>query len=173
MPISFADSPFESNICLDPTVGSETAENALAMSFLGIGIAVPLAAVSGATETPNNGFSGHSFDIANLKRQELIQAGSKLKQDWLDQDHWKALAAARGYRLPHWYLPLSPKGIERVLRDLGLNQKHFREHFGQISYKQFVLMNPKLPLWAFAGQCLEGISSALFAEDSLVAFVED
>jgi len=155
MSISFANSPFESNICLDPTVGSETAENALKMSCLGVGIGEALSAVSGATKTPNNSFSGHSFDTANLKRQELIHAGRDLKQDWLDQDHWKTLAASRSYRLPHWYLPLSAKGIEKVLRDLGLNQRHFREHFGQISYRKFASMNPTIPLWAFAGQCLE------------------
>jgi hypothetical protein len=155
---SSANSPFESNICPDPTAGSGTTENALKMSRLGVGMGEPLSAVCSATEQPNNSFSGHSFDTANLKRQELIYAGSELKQDWLHQDHWKMLAASRSYRLPHWYLPLSPKGIEKVLRDLGLNQRHFRECFGRISYKQFASMNPKMPLWAFAGQCLEQIS---------------
>lgn len=152
---SFVDRPFESNICLDLSVSSEEAEKAFKMPCLGVGIDEALKAVSGATETPNNSLCGHSLDTANFHRRGLIQAGNDLKQDWLDQRHWKSLAADSGYRLPHWYLPLSPKAIERVLRDLGLNQEHFRQYFGRVSYQRFASMNPKMPLWAFAGQCLE------------------
>jgi hypothetical protein len=70
------------------------------------------------------------------------------------------LAAKSQYRLPHWYIPLSAGGIEKVLRDLGLGSKFFREVFGdKETYKRFVKRNPHMPLWAFAGQCLEAFSS--------------
>jgi hypothetical protein len=140
-------------------VTSENSKNALKMACLGVGIGEASSAVSSLVEAPNRGFSGHSLEAANTKRQELIEAGSYLKQDWLDQDHWRDLAAARGYRLPHWYLPLSSSGIESVLRDLGQGKKWFIESFGDLTYKQFASMNPKMPLWAFAGQCLEQVSS--------------
>jgi hypothetical protein len=151
----------------------ENSKNGLKMSALGVGIDEHSPAVFSLPEAPNKGFSGHSLEAANTRRQELIEAGSSLKQDWLDQDHWRGLAAVHGYRLPHWYLPLSSSGIEGVLRDLGLGKKWFINYFGDLSYKQFASMNPKMPLWAFAGQCLEGISSSLFTEDSLVVLVED
>jgi len=34
-------------------------------------------------------------------RQRAITAGNQLKQDWLDAEHWRALAKKRNYRLPH------------------------------------------------------------------------
>jgi hypothetical protein len=138
--------------------GSENSKNALKMSCLGVGIGEPSSAVSSLPEAPNRGFSSHSLEAANIKRQELIEASSHLKQNWLDQDHWRNLAAARGYRLPHWYLPLTSSGIESVLRDLGLGKKWFIESFGHLTYKQFASMNLKMPLWAFAGHCLEAVS---------------
>ena len=90
-------------------------------------------------------------------RQRAIAAGNQLKQDWLDAEHWRALAKARNYRLPHWYLPLTATGMEEVLHDLNLDRDFFREHFGPDlkSYQSFVDMNPNAPLWAFAGWVLE------------------
>jgi hypothetical protein len=83
--------------------GSENSKNALKMSCLGVGIGEGSSAVSSLPKAPNRGFSSHSLEAANTKRQELIKAGACLKQNWLDQDHWRDLAAARGYRLPHWF----------------------------------------------------------------------
>ena len=37
----------------------------------------------------------------------------------------------RQYRLPHWYIPLSAGGIEKVLRDLGSNSELFMGVFGK------------------------------------------
>lgn len=120
-------------------------------------IGEPSTAVSTPTEALNSLDLEHSLAKARQAREALIGLGSDLKQDWLDAEHWRALAAQRQYRLPHWYLPLSASGIERVLRDLGLDRDFYREAFGLKSYRQFVDRNPNMPLWVFAGTCLEGI----------------
>jgi len=123
---------------------------------VGLGIGEPASAVFRPPEALNRPVSGDSLTKARQIKEKLIEQGSGLKQDWLDADHWRALAAQRQYRLPHWYLPLSAGGIEKVLRDFGLGCKFFREVFGKHeTYKKFVARNPQMPLWAFAGQCLE------------------
>jgi len=119
------------------------------------GIGKPSTAVSTPTEALNNPDSEHSLAKARRAREALIGLGRVLKQDWLDADHWRALAAQRQYRLPHRYLPLSAGGIERVLRDLGLDRDFYREAFGLKTYQQYVDRNPSTPLWVFAGICLE------------------
>ena len=88
-------------------------------------------------------------------RRKLIVDGLKLKQDWLDAEHWRALAKNRRYRLPHWYIPLSTSKMESVLHDLGLDIDFYREAFGLVSYRDFITRNPSTPLWVFAGLCLE------------------
>ena len=66
---------------------------------------------------PQHGIRGSEGHISgNLNkaiegRQRAIAAGNQLKQDWLDAEHWRALAKARNYRLPHWYLPLILQNI--------------------------------------------------------------
>ena len=120
-------------------------------------IGKPSTAVSTPTEALISPDLAHSLAEARRAREALIGLGSGLKQDWLDADHWRALAAKRQYRLPHWYLPLSDGGIESVLRDLGLDRDFYRVAFGLKSYRQFVDRNPNMPLWVFAGTCLEGI----------------
>ncbi len=118
-------------------------------------IGEPSTAVSTPTEALNNLDLEHSLAEARQAREALIGLGNSLKQDWLDADHWRALAAQRQYRLPHWYLPLSAGGIERVLRDLGLDRDFYREAFGLKTYQQYVDRNLSTPLWVFAGICLE------------------
>lgn len=126
---------------------------------VGLGIGEAPSAVFRPPEALNRPVSEDSLAKARQAKQRLIEQGSGLKQDWLDADHWRALAAQRQYRLPHWYIPLSAGGIERVLRHLGLNSKFFREVFGEDeTYKRFVGRNPTMPLWAFAGICLESTS---------------
>ena len=118
-------------------------------------IGKPSTAVSTPTEALISPDLAHSLAEARRAREALIGLGSGLKQDWLDADHWRALAAQRQYRLPHWYLPLSAGGIERVLRDLGLDRDFYREAFGLKTYQQYVDRNLSTPLWVFAGICLE------------------
>ena len=113
-------------------------------AYLGIG--EPSAAVSEPTEALISPDLEHSLAEARQARQALIGLGSGLKQDWLDTDHWRALAAQRQYRLPHWYLPLSAGGIERVLRDLGVDRDFYRETFGLKTYLKLEYRNPNMPL---------------------------
>ena len=113
-------------------------------SYLGIG--KPSAAVSEPTEALISPDLEHSLAEARQAREALIGLGRGLKQDWLDADHWRALAAQRQYRLPHRYLPLSAGGIERVLRDLGLDRDFYREAFGLKTYLKLEYRNPNMPL---------------------------
>ena len=113
-------------------------------AYLGIG--KPSAAVSEPTEALISPDLEHSLAEARQAREALIVLGNGLKQDWLDADHWRALAAHRQYRLPHWYLPLSAGGIERVLRDLGLDRDFYREAFGLKTYLKLEYRNPNMPL---------------------------
>lgn len=123
---------------------------------VGLGIGEAPSAVFRPPEALNRPVSEDSLAKVRQAKQRLIEQGRSLKQDWLDADHWRSLAAQRQYRLPHWYIPLSAGGIERVLRDLGLNSKFFRAVFGKHeTYKRFVSRNPRMPLWAFAGIHLE------------------
>ena len=113
-------------------------------AYLGIG--EPSAAVSEPTEALIRPDLEHSLAEARQAREALIGLGRALKQDWLDADHWRALAAQRQYRLPHWYLPPSASGIERVLRDLGLDRDFYRETFGLKTYLKLEYRNPNMPL---------------------------
>ena len=110
------------------------------------GIGEPSAAVSEPTEALISSDLEHSLADARQAREALIGLGNSLKQDWLDADHWRALAAQRQYRLPHRYLPLSASGIERVLRDLGLDRDFYREAFGLKTYLKLEYRNPNMPL---------------------------
>lgn len=104
---------------------------------------------------PNDRGQRGSLDAANLAKRELINNGRALRQNWLDASNWRSLANQRGYRLPHWYLPLSATGIEKVLGALSLDRQFYRETFGLKTYQDYVDKNPTVPLWAFAGICLE------------------
>ena len=113
-------------------------------AYLGIG--KPSAAVSEPTEALISPDLEHSLAEARQAREALIGLGRGLKQDWFDADQWRALAAQRQYRLPHWYLPPSASGIERVLRDLGLDRDFYRETFGLKTYLKLEYRNPNMPL---------------------------
>jgi hypothetical protein len=50
---------------------------------------------------------------------------------------------------------MTPKGMEQVLRGLGLDRQSYRKAFGLKTYQDLVDHNPNTPLWVFAGWCLE------------------
>jgi hypothetical protein len=124
-------------------------------------IAEPTSTLLSDSHSAEPGIRGSHSPISALTsigveaRRRLIAEGLKLKQDWLDAEHWRALTKKRHYRLPHWYIPLSTSKMETVLHDLGLGVEFFREAFGLVSYKDFITRNPSTPLWVFAGLCLE------------------
>ena len=131
-------------------------------SFL---VADPTTALLIGSHPPQSGIKGQKTPISALTskgveaRRKLIVDGLKLKQDWLDAEHWRALAKKRHYRLPHWYIPLSPAKIEAVLHDLSLGIDFYRTAFGLVNYSDLIARNPLMPLWVFAGLCLELIDN--------------
>jgi hypothetical protein len=124
-------------------------------------IAEPTTTLLSDSLPPQTGFRGVHNPISALTskgveaRRRLIAEGLKLKQDWFDAEHWRALAKRRHYRLPHSYIPLSTSKMETVLHDLGLGIDFYREAFGLVSYRDFIARNQVVPLWVFAGLCLE------------------
>ena len=115
----------------------------------------PSAAVSRPTQPPITGLDRHRLDAANDSLDDLIAAGKGLRQQWADAEHWRQLARERGYRLPHWYQPMTPKGMEQVLRNLELDRQLYRDAFGLKTYQDLIDRNPNTPLWVFAGWALE------------------
>lgn len=113
------------------------------------------AAPSAPTEQPIRGPSRQGLEAANNTLHELMEAGKHLRQVWADSEHWKQLAKGRGYRLPHWYLPMTPRGMEQVLRSLGLDRQFYRDSFGLKTYQDLIDRNPRAPLCVFAGWALE------------------
>ena len=128
-------------------------------------IAEPTTALLIGSHPPKPGIEGSQAPISALTskgveaRRKLIVDGLKLKQDWLDAENWRTLAKKRRYRLPHWYIPLSPSKIEAVLHELGLGIDFYREAFGLVNYSDLIARNPLMPLWVFAGLCLELIDN--------------
>ena len=128
-------------------------------------IAEPTSTLLSDSNSAEPGIRGSHSPISALTskgveaRRKLIAEGLKLKQDWLDAEHWRALAKNRRYRLPHWYIPLSTSKMETVLHDLGLGIDFYRTAFGLVSYRDFITRNPSTPLWAFAGLFLELIDN--------------
>ena len=118
-------------------------------------ISNPSTAFSRPTERPIRGPSRQRLEAANNTLHGLMEAGKHLRQVWADSEHWKQLARERGYRLPHWYLPMTPRGMEQVLRSLGLDRQFYRDSFGLKAYQDLIDRNPRTPLWVFAGWCLE------------------
>jgi hypothetical protein len=112
-------------------------------------------AVSRPVQRPIRAINAYPLEAANDSIKDLIETGQHLKQGWADCEHWRELARRRGYRLPHWYLPMTPKGMEQVLRGLGLDRQSYRKAFGLKTYQDLVDHNPNTPLWVFAGWCLE------------------
>jgi len=89
-------------------------------------IAEPTTTLLSDSLPPQLGIRGPHSPISALTskgveaRRRLIAEGFKLKQDWFDAEHWRALAKKTHYRLPHWYIPLSTSKMEAVLHELGL-----------------------------------------------------
>lgn len=112
--------------------------------------------------------SPEQLHAARAKLEELRKRGKlELKQVWLDEPYWRELAKHRKYRMPAYHLPLTSYGIERVLRKLSLGRDFFQLHLGLVTYAEFVERNPTMPLWAFAGLCLELLDAGKSIRQSL------
>ncbi len=117
------------------------------------------------------GGSAGQLKAAREKLDRLREcAAQDLKQVWLDEPYWRRLARERQYRMPVYYLPTTKEGIEKVLRKLGQDKTFFREVFGLSTFSQLVDRNPRMPLWAFAGICLEHLEAQRRADLDIPVF---
>jgi hypothetical protein len=87
-----------------------------------------------------------------LRIRQMQSQTSDYKKDWLDADWWQSLAAAKGVRLPPWYVPATESKLKSWARRLG--KTPFSEHYG-CNPARLISLNPKTPLRAFVGQMLE------------------
>lgn len=78
-----------------------------------------------------------------------------LKRDFASAPHWLELARARNVRLPLWTTPCTTSGMRRWLRRAGLSVGWYRRWSGYRSLQEWIDANPRWPLRAFAGICLE------------------
>ena len=90
-------------------------------------------------------------------------ARENLKLDFADADHWRALAAAAGFRLPAWYVTSTGGKTQGFADRLGLTIHEVYAATGCRSYRSFVERNPTWPLFAHVGVLLE-IAAELAAE---------
>ena len=85
---------------------------------------------------------------AQAARIEKQKAGEHLKQDWLDESHWRVLASKYGIRLPASYLPNSDtKYLKRICTKLGIDIREYVDYCGCRNLKELVKMNPSYPAW--------------------------
>lgn len=78
-----------------------------------------------------------------------------LRLDFADAPYWRALASARGLRLPAWYVQGTAGRLKRYAEGTGLSIAQIADSTGCNSYRSFLLMNPTWPLFAQVGILLE------------------
>ena len=107
-----------------------------------------------ATLTPEQ--RQENLEKAKAAREAKKKAGENLKQDWLDENHWRSLASKYGTRLPLSYIPASDtKYIRRILKKLEIDPKEWLEVEGYKSLGDFGKQNPNTPAWVHVGLLLE------------------
>lgn len=93
---------------------------------------------------------------AIIGRSQKIAAGELLKQNWLDEPHWRRLASKFNVRLPLAYNSNSEvKYLKRIMKAVGCDYKDYLEACGYTNLKQFHKDNPLTPAFAECGQFLE------------------
>lgn len=76
-----------------------------------------------------------------------------LKLKWLDENYWLTLASAKKVRMPPSNEPCSLSRMRKYLKRTNVPLEKFGEHYTSIQY--FMENNPRVPLFAFVGMCLE------------------
>lgn len=93
---------------------------------------------------------------AAASREAKKEAGLHLKQDFLDESHWRDLASQVGFRLAAKHIPCSEtKYIKRLLKHLGKEPEWWKESNGFSKFNQFAVNNPDWPAYAAQGLILE------------------
>lgn len=97
-----------------------------------------------------------NLEKARKAREEKQKAGENLKQDWLDEPHWRALASKYSVRLPASYIPNKEvKYLKRVAAKLEIDIKEYLESCGCTTIKKLVGLNPDWPAYAEVSMMLE------------------
>lgn len=98
----------------------------------------------------------------NLEKAHLARAKKKeerannihnLRDDWLDEAHWRNLAGKYKVRLPNMYDLPSSALLTRILKKLNMKREQFNEHY--TSYSYFVKNNPDVSAFVLCGLLLE------------------
>lgn len=93
---------------------------------------------------------------AREAREAKKEANEHLRNDFLDEKHWRELASRAGFRLPATYVPSSEvKYIKRLLKHLGRDVEWWLERTGYRKLQEFSEMNPDWPMVACLGLILE------------------
>ena len=93
---------------------------------------------------------------ARLKMSEECKANEHLyKLSYMDSNYWQDLATTYKLRMPTYNVPCTVKGMRKYLRRLDIDCKQWLEYCGLNKLQQFIDLNPKYTLYAFAGNALE------------------
>ncbi|MNF64839.1 hypothetical protein D3C85_292890 [compost metagenome] len=96
------------------------------------------------------------YEKARISREEKKKAGEHLKNDFLDEGHWRELASQVGFRLAAKHIPCSEtKYIKRLLNHLGKEADWWKENNGYNKFSSFAKDNPDWPAFAAQGLVLE------------------
>jgi len=87
-----------------------------------------------------------------------------------DLDAWKRLAEEYGVRLPNQVQAPTPKLLRRVLRQLSLRERDFKEMTGLESLDNFIELNPTWSGLAVVGLLLEYKDDLETAQENLKVF---
>lgn len=108
---------------------------------------------------------GRTFSVADRQRSREGRAAAKvardastLRRDYLDEPHWLELASTRGLRLPPYGMAMSVSGMRRWLHKLGHSDAWHKNWSGLAKVADFIALNPRWPLRAWAGLMLEEVA---------------
>ena len=90
--------------------------------------------------------------LAAQRLAEQACAMEHLKRDWMDEHHYKSLAATYGLRCAPWWKPSSEtRYIKRAVKAAEKDGAWFRDTFGY-AINEFHIHNPRVPAWV--AQCI-------------------
>lgn len=87
------------------------------------------------------------------KKEERANNIYNLRDNWLDEGHWRSLASKYKLRMPNMYDLPSTGVLTRVLKKLNMTRQQFNEHY--TSYSYFVKNNPDVSAFVLCGLLLE------------------
>ena len=105
------------------------------------------------------GGSAEKLALSRVKYAAKLKSwreNTTIKTDWLEEDHWLALAYVRHMRLPDKYQPCDVTAIRHWLHKLGLKQPDF-EAWAGYTPAEWMEHNPSFSLRATIGLLLEDL----------------